>query len=875
MSIISDRLEAVVGRFPDKPLFVHREDDGFKAISYRLFLETAWGIAQDLGRGGLQPGERVALLADYGPNWCAAYMGIHLAGMTVVPLDAQYSKGEIENIIGFVGPVAVFTDASHRSLIPGGNFRVADLSDVYGTFGVDTNFVPRALPEDAPMSVIFTSGTTGDPKGVMLSPENFMSNVDGLEQCPGLVSEKDVALAILPLHHVYGFTCTFLAPALIGCTVVFPRSIAGPDITEALKETGITLLVGVPQLLNLFHKKIFDAASAGSFARRSMFGLFRKVTRGCRKYLDVNPGRILFRPVHRNFPNLRHIASGGARLEPEVFHGLTDVGFSIVEAYGLTETSPIACLNNPKHPVAGSVGPAMAGVNIRIDAPEQGLDQGEVCIRGPNVMMGYFQREAETAKAVVDGWFHSGDLGYVDACGNIFLTGRKKEVIVLPNGKNIYPEELEKIYAASQRVGEVCVLPLGEKGKEKLAAAVHPNMEYFKRMKAGSIYQDIKYDIETVAGRLPSYQRVTRIEIIDQELPRTRLGKLKRFRIQEMIESREKSREQSHDDSGFEAQEAEDPFLRFIMTETGIGFVPRPDHNLETDVGLDSLAKLELFSAVEKSFGVRITPEQAGLIVTVEHLRAVVGDAAAGGFSDRFDLMTEMKRSPERPMKQAVDVGSGIIGGVLRLFAHFFLFLFLKIFMGAKIKGRRNLPGAGAFIIAGNHVSYFDALMVYGMFPYRVTRRMFSLSIPEIFGHFPLNLLRKPGRIIMTGTHDTMISSMQYSYTALKGGAPMCIFPEGKRSVDGRLDRPKPGVFQLAKECGAPLVPVYLKGMNNLFSRTRPGFRFTRLEAEILPPLALKDDPEEMMRDWFEALNDRLKTEGTEAQRHKGTEVKS
>lgn len=848
MSAIIDMLTDVAGRFSDKPAFVYGDDDGFHPISYRRFHLAAAGISTDLESGGCRPGDCIALLADNGPKWCAAYMGIHGAGCTAVPLDAQYSTAEVENILGFVKPVAVLADRTHQSLIPDG-IKIIDIHGVYERPKEDAAFPAVDLPAGAPMSIIFTSGTTGDPKGVMLSPDNFMSNVTGLLACRGLFSERDVPLAILPLHHVYGFVCTFLAPVLVGCTTVFPRSIGGPDIAEAIRENDVTLLVGVPQVLGLFYRKIYDAVAASPFWKRLLFGLLRAVTRSCRKYLRINPGRLLFRTVHRNFPRLRYIASGGARLDPEIFHGLSDVGFSIIEAYGLTETSPIACLNDPMQPVAGSVGGPMLGVRVRIDAPEDGLEQGEVLIQGPNVMMGYFNRKEATDRVIVDGWFHTGDLGYLDRKGRLILTGRKKEIIVLPNGKNIYPEELEKLYAESDRIREVCVLTLGVEGREKLAVAVHPNMDYFRKMKAGSISQDIKYDIETVAGRLPSYQRVTRIEIVDQELPRTRLGKLKRFQIQEMIEGRENLRGAA----GPEEKTTEDPFLRFIMETTGVSFVPHPDDNLETDIGLDSLTKLELFAAVEKTYGIRIAPEQAGAIITVAHLKVMVGDAAARTAEGGFDLLLEMKRKPEVPMARQVDVGAGILGGSLRCFAHVTLYLFLKIIMGARIRGLEHLPKKGPFIVAPNHVSYFDAVMMYGMLPYRVTRRMFSLSIPEIFGRFPLKMLRRPGRIIMTGTHDTMVSSMQYSYAVLKDGQPMCIFPEGRRSASGRLDRPKAGVFQLAKECGAPLVPVYLKGMNYLFSRTRPGFHFARIEAEILPSLSLKD-PEEMMTDWQNAL---------------------
>jgi 1-acyl-sn-glycerol-3-phosphate acyltransferase len=177
--------------------------------------------------------------------------------------------------------------------------------------------------------------------------------------------------------------------------------------------------------------------------------------------------------------------------------------------------------------------------------------------------------------------------------------------------------------------------------------------------------------------------------------------------------------------------------------------------------------------------------------------------------------------------------------------------------MRAKIKGLEKLPKKGPFIIAGNHVSYFDPPTVYGMLPYRLTRRIFSMSLPEIFENFPLNILRKPVRIIMTGTQDTMMESLRYSRIVLKTGESMIIFPEGKRSVDGRVDKPKHGVFMLAQECNAPLVPVYLKGFTKLYSRLNPGFHFAKLEAEVLDPIPVEENIEEAMDQWRAVMKEK------------------
>lgn len=849
MSIIIETLSNICNSYGDKAAFTYVGEDGFSDITYNTYLKAVSGIQKRLRRVGCTPGDRVVLLADYSPKWCAAYMGIHASGCTAIPMDAQYNAREVANIINFTEPAAVLTDASHAETLPNTCPETIMIDTVYEDISADAVFELGEFPDGTPMSIIFTSGTTGDPKGVMLSPENFMSNVNFIREFNRLITHKDVILSVLPLHHVYGFTGTFLAPVLNGATTVFPKTISGPDIVDAVQKTGVTFIVAVPQILTLFHKKIFTTVEDSSFLIRDIFRTMKDITRFSRKF-GINPGRLLFRKVHRMFPCLRFFTSGGARLEPQILKDLHDIGFNIIEAYGLTETSPIACVNHPTKPMPGSVGKPIANVEIKIEKTESGFEQGEVCIKGPNVMMGYYNRKEATDKAIIDGWFHSGDIGYQDKNGNVFLTGRAKEIIILPNGKNIYPEELEKLYMRTERIAEVCVLPLGEKGKEKLTAAVHPNMDYFRKMGKSSIFQEVKYGIENTANDLPSYQRVTRIEIIDREFPRTRLGKLKRFKIKEWIENRETSKEEQK----VKNTTTEDPFLQFLMSELKLDFVPDKHHNLETDLGLDSLAKIELFAGVEITYGTKIKPEQAGEIISVGHLHAVIGDAAANGRSGGFNIAEEMKSNPDVPLNRHVSEGFGVFGGMFRFFIHFVLWIFLKVFFKTQVKGIENLPKNGQFIIAGNHVSYCDALIIYGMMPYRVTRGMYSMSIPEIFEQFPLNLIRSLMRVIMTGTHDTMIKSMQYSYQVLKGGSPMCIFPEGKRSVDGKLDIAKPGVFHLSKECNAPLVPVYLSGVNNVYSRKNPGFHLTKFTAEVLPPIKVTENIQEMIDAWYDSL---------------------
>ncbi|MFH1708956.1 MAG: MFS transporter [Planctomycetota bacterium] len=848
-------LDAACTRFTAKPLFAYPDGDGWREIAYGQYREAVSRIACDLVAAGVKPGDRVMLLGAYGPAWCAGYMGIHVAGATVIPMDAQYTAAEVATIHAYTQPAAVLCDAAHRGVLPAGVTPLA-LDDVYTRTG-EAAFAPVPLPDGAPMSIIFTSGTTGDPKGVMLSEANFMANVSFLHTYRGLMSDRDVMLAMLPLHHVYGFTCTFLAPMLIGGTIVFPKTLSGTEIAAAVQARGVTLLVAIPQVLNLFHKKIFDAAGKAGFFTRDLFRTLKDITRWSRKYLGLNPGRLFFGKVHRNFPALRFMTSGGARLEPQILTDLHDLGFNIIEAYGLTETAPIACFNHPRRPVPGSVGTAITGVAVKIDRTDPALEQGEICIKGPIVMMGYYKRPEETTHAIEDGWFRTGDLGYMDARGNVYITGRKKEIIILPNGKNVYPEELEKAYARSQRIAEVCILVTGEPAREQLTAAVFPDMKYFREKQSANIHQDVKYDIETIAAGLPSYQRVTRVEVLDAEFPRTRLGKIKRFKVRELIEHRGAA----STPGAARSKDTDDPFLRFLMEELKLDFAPQPEHNLETDLGLDSLGKLELLAAVEKQFGARIPAEQAGTLISVQNLAAAVtasGGAPGGAAGAGFDLPAEVRKPPAVPLRRHVAVGWGFFGGILRFTTHFIQWAFVRFCMRGRIAGLEKLPATGPFIIAPNHQSYFDAVLIYGMLPWRVTRRMYSISLPEIFGRFPLSLVRKPGRVILTGTHETMIESLRYSREVLEMGEPMVVFPEGKRSVDGRVDRPKPGIFMLAGECRAPIVPVHLTGLMALLSRPNPGFRFTPVAAEVLDPIPVAaGDPRPAMDAWHRSMQAR------------------
>ncbi|MDO8785696.1 MAG: AMP-binding protein, partial [Syntrophales bacterium] len=446
---IFDRFMETVDRFPELVFLQMKEETGLRRITFAKAYETAITTGRCLINEGIKRGDKDAIFAENSPEWCLAYLGIVSIGAVAVPLDVQYSRGEVENLLRDSESRAVFTSKNFLSL----------LNDASAGMRIRIISIDAPIPESPPAefpavgaddiaSLLYTSGTTGVPKGVMLTHRNLLSNAEALIT-PGVVSHSDHVLSILPLHHAYPFMICFLLPCLVGGRITFLNSLKGPEIMKTLREGDVTVLVGVPQLFSLMHKGIMAGMKSlprwKKLIARPMFIAAREL----RRSTGLNMGRVVFKKIRREFgASLRFFTSGGARLDPAIASDMEGLGFTFLEGYGLTETSPVAAFNLPGAKRTGSVGRSVGGVDIRIENPDAS-GMGEVIIRGPNVMAGYYNNPAATAEAVREGWFHSGDLGYLDSDGFLFLTGRSKEVIVLSSGKNIYPEDVENHYLQS------------------------------------------------------------------------------------------------------------------------------------------------------------------------------------------------------------------------------------------------------------------------------------------------------------------------------------------------------------------------------------------------------------------------------------------
>jgi len=832
--------EAVAARQPDRLALQIKEDAGYRHLVYGEVARQVRALAAAMVRVGLRPGDRVALVSENRPEWIVAYFAVTAAGGTAVPLDVQLSDGEIATVLEHAGcrigiacgkqaarllalnreralsrVVDLDAGASEGRLLA---FR-AVLQDAAGAHAVSL----PTVTEDALASILYTSGTTGTPKGVMLTHANFLANTRSILDF-GLVNADDNLLALLPLHHAFAFTVQLIL-LFAGARLTFPVSLKGPDLIACMQETGVTLLVGVPQLFYMLHKGIFDEMERRPVARRWLLRSLLRLS-GALRPRGINLGRIVFAPVHRKFGGrLRILASGGARLDPAIAGDFLALGFTMTEGYGLTETSPAACFNPLDRMRPGSVGIPLPGVEVKVANPDaDGV--GEIAIRGPNVMKGYYKNPAATAEVMQTGWFLSGDLGFLDADGYLTITGRVKEVIVLSSGKNIYPEEVEEPYLKSPYIKEVCLVPqTAERGGaevEGLLALVLPDLDSFRAEGMTNVFETIRWDMENIGRNLPAYKRPTGLVIVKEGFPRTRLGKIQRHLVAQRF------RDERAQAAGVPEAPPSDADVALLEDEMGRRVleylreavkkpVVRFDDNLELDLGMDSLARVEMLVALEEMFGVEIPDEAAAECFTVaevvEHLQALrgtpLGAAAAARRPGWGKILTGSAPAEVQAMVEASSRPSAsVVTAVTRAIC-------AAVFRTAyrlRVQGLRHVPAHGPVILVSNHCSYFDAFILASSLPLRISQQIFYMGFEWFFRHPILAWWGRGVRVIPVDMDTYLMRALQASALVLKQGKGLCVFPEGERSVDGRVRPFRKGVGILARELKVPVLPAHISG---------------------------------------------------------------
>ena len=506
---LTEMLDRAAERYGARPAIEARKLSGQRTpLTYRELRDAAHRAGILLGNRGIKPGDRVLIVSENSPDWVVAYFAILYAGAIAVPLDHLISADELAAISAIAEPRAALVSAECAKRL--GDTVRANASITIELRELQRPFVLRAkaapfVPERKTLaSIVFTSGTTGTPKGVMLTHGNFTAEVMMLGRVFAL-DGNDVVLSLLPLHHTFEFTCGMLLPLASGARIVYPLGVDAASLSRTLADVRPTALVGVPALWEAVHRRIMDEVDARGPFFQAAFGQLRDLNRRLDSDYHLNLGNIIFRQAHTALGGrLKLAVSGGAALPQRVAQFFNDIGIKLLEGYGLTESAPVICVSRPEDPMSpGSVGKPLGGIEIKLDA-QDGSDVGEIVARGSNVMVGYYHNQSATDEVLKEGWLHTGDLGRFDSDGRLFIVGRAKDVIVDSGGNNIYIDELEEVYGHSTYLKELAVVGLKVAQGEQVAALVVP--QYAKGESRRAVEERLREHFEKVSAEPESAQ---------------------------------------------------------------------------------------------------------------------------------------------------------------------------------------------------------------------------------------------------------------------------------------------------------------------------------------------------------------------------------
>jgi long-chain acyl-CoA synthetase len=854
---------------PQSPLSsLYTTPDGhtIESFTFRQLRQFAEGVAEWLVSEELPKGTRCAMLAFNSPAWVATYLGIIASGNTAVPLDTAFNAHQVGKLLDDCGAELLFTDQRSLSVsqeaVAGRNIRLVLMDfEQAGLPSVETmvrsarpGFKPVDVTSDDMVAIIYTSGTTSDPKGVMLTDGNMTAELECVRRFIP-IGPGDGLLGVLPLFHVLAQMANLFLPLGNGGKVTFLDSLNTQELTLALRERGITIFCCVPQFFYLIHERIFGEVSKKGRAAEKIFGLMLKLSLLSQK-VGLNLGKVFFKKVHQQLgPNIRHFVTGGSRFDAKVGWDIQALGFSMLQAYGLTETTSGCFCTPPSDNTIGSIGRALPGlesklVNTKVD--ENGNLVGEIALRGTTVMKGYYNRPQATAEVLKDGWLYTGDLAYTDRKGNYFITGRAKDVIVLSSGKNIYPEEIESYYLRSPWIKEVCVLGLesrkpGEPLSERLHGVIVPNFDVLREHKIVNIREVIRYDVEGISATLPATKRILSYDIWQDDLPRTTTRKLRRNEIQKKMLAKHASgnveeitpKARVFSDADREWLEREDVERALVVVKDAVGKDYQkeihPDDNLELDLGLDSMERVELLTDLAHRLGAEVEDSAASEVYTVRELVDLVlantGKAArhAPGWNTVFEGETT------DPEVLAITNERPIVG--------FFWWLFGKsvqfgssIFFRLRVDGMENLPKR-PFVLAPNHSSYLDAPILTAALPWEAFHNVFYVGTSEIFGSGSMRKLAQFLHLIPVDPDSNLVPAMRAGAYGLRAGKILVLYPEGERSIEGVPKKFKKGAAILAQHLNVPIVPVAEYGFHRAWPRGKGFQGFHRLRIRVGKPI--------------------------------------
>jgi len=616
----------------------------------------------------------------------------------------------------------------------------------------------------------------------------------------------DVVLSLLPLHHTFEFTCGMLLPLASGARIVYPLGLDGASLSRTLADVRPTALIGVPALWEAVHRRILDQVEAGGPFYVAAFDQLRDFNRQLDTDYHLNLGHLIFRPAHAALGGrLKLAVSGGAALPPRVAQFFNDVGIKLLEGYGLTESAPVVSVAKPDEPlVGGSVGKPLAGVEVRLDTAP-GSDVGEIVVRGPNIMIGYFRNPAATEEVLKDGWLYTGDLGRFDEDGRLYIVGRAKDVIVDSGGNNIYIDELEQVYGRSQFVKEIAVVGLKVGQGEQAAALVVP--AYARGESRRAVEDRLREHFEQVGAGLSPHKHLRILRFTDSELPRTRTRKIKRGEVAALLKRMLGSHIGERDAASTEIE----PWLMHALAQVAADVETiSPATHLIEDLGLDSLALAELAEQIALKSSRELSPEQLSNVSTVADLQRVIGE---GRNRPRLPSYAQFARpytvELPRPLRRLGQYAT-----------RRWLEAAFERLLKPRIMGRGNVPANRNLLVIANHASHVD----FGLVSYALGAMGHELVVLAAKDYFFNNGIRRFvatnfTSLIPFDRERAQLESLDQALAELAAGRSVLMFPEGTRSPDGAIHDFKSGVGYLALNSGCDVLPIRIDGTHKVLGK--------------------------------------------------------
>ncbi len=805
---------------------------GYRSVrwSYREVADTAFQFARELDKRAIGKGERVLLWGPNSAEWAAAFFGCALRGVIVVPIDDAGTSDFTQRVYRKVnGRLLLCSRAHAQASVP--VLILEDLREALSGYSIAPYAAADIVAADT-LEIVFTSGTTAEPKGVVISHANVLGNIAPLEAeiQRYLKYERLVHpvrfLNLLPLSHVFGQFLGIFLPQLMGGTVIFQDAFNPAEVIRTIRRERISVLVAVPRMLQSLKEKIErdleDDSELEEFRRR-----FQAVEK--KHFLR---GWWIFRRVHRQLGwKFWAFVSGGAALDRATEEFWSRLGYAVIQGYGLTETTSLISLNHPFRLGKGSIGKVLAGREVKL------AEDGEILVRGSGVAGGYWTGQEPQPIAGEQGWYATGDIGELDAQGNLYFKGRKKDVIVTPAGMNVYPEDLEAELRRQPEVKDCIVIALPRDGNAEPCAVVIP--------------RDGAADLDPVIRRandaLAEYQRMRQWWVWPEEdFPRTSTQKPRRNVIQQAVESRLRTMPAAGNSSR--------PLAELITRiKGGAAGDVRPESDLESDLNLSSLDRVELLGALEDRYQVDLSETGFAAVKTVSDLERVLHGKHPSRV--KYHYPAWVQHWPTTWNRRAI---------------HYLLLRPAMFLLGwPRVEGRENLRDVqGPVLVICNHIDDVDVGFVLTALPARLRHRLATATGGEALESLrtPPSGRSLPGRLYDRAKWFLGVSllnlfplpreagfreSFAYAGESVDRGYSILVFPEGRHTTDGNMRPFRAGIGLLANNLGIPIVPMRIRG---LFELKQAGKKFARpwkIEVNIGAPVQFPrdSDPERIARE--------------------------